>query len=153
MGLQRKKITVRSKKGKTYQRSVMVKAGQPTKAAPRRKAMRNEEKQVHGVNRFYHFGMANAGLGVGSNLGRLSGMKKDPHFQSGHAAGHQLTGSVGGAVAGYGIGRATSKHLSNRSKLVLGAMGHAAGLFGTMYNHEKNMAAIDAEYARRRRGR
>lgn len=116
MGLQRKKITVRSKK-------------------------------------VYHLGMANAGLGVGSNLGRLSGMKKDPHFQSGHVAGHMLTGGVGGAVAGYGVGRATSKHLSNRSKIVLGAMGHAAGLFGTMYNHEKNMAAIDAENARRRRGR
>lgn len=153
MGLQRKKVTVRTKKGKTFQRSMMVKANGPAKAGARKKlrSQNGDVEKTKATNHWYHTGMANAGLGIGSNLGRMSGERADPHMKTFKHAGHMLVGSVAGSALGYGVGRATSKHLSNRTKMILGTAGHAVGLIGAAYNHDRTFASIARTHGTGRR--
>lgn len=113
-GLTRKKVTVRSKRGKTYQRSVMVKSGS---AKPVRK-LRSSNGDHTLANSTLKRGLANAGMGLGAALGGR-----------GHNALHMAGGAGLGLAAGGGLGHLLTKtKLSRNAKVGLGIAGHVIGL-------------------------
>ena len=116
-GLVRKKVTVRSKRGKTYQRSVMVRSGSSPSKSRRQLDMKQAD---HILKR----GLANAGMGVGAAIG---GRKMVAH--------HMAGGAIAGAAGGYGLGHLLSKtKLSRNARAGIGIAGHALGMGAAVGN-------------------
>jgi len=90
MSLQRKKVTVRTKRGKVYQRSVMVKSG--VKASLRK----------HGAYAFVN-GVASGLVGGGM-----------AHAMSGYHLNRRIT--LSGAIAGSGASMITSEVLNRKTR-------------------------------------
>ena len=90
MSLQRKKVTVRTKRGKVYQRSVMVKSG--VKASLRK----------HGAYAFVN-GVASGLVGGGT-----------AHAMSGYQLNRRIT--LSGAIAGSGASMITSEVLNRKTR-------------------------------------
>jgi len=125
--LTRKKVKVRGKNGKVYQRTMNVRSGAPTKRL--RSAAPDQDKVA---NRVLRGGIGSAGLGIGALAGGWR-----------HNATHQILGAVGGTAIGAGIGHALTKaRLSNRAKMGIGMAGHAVGFGSVVYNAHRQFAAI-----------
>jgi hypothetical protein len=97
MALQRKKITVRSKRGKTYQRSVMVKAAQPAKGpASTRKAQgaATDFTKKHWKTMALHGAALGVGISAGQHAGHHIGNKMGLGWDIGkaHTAGMMAGG-------------------------------------------------------------
>jgi len=102
MGLSKKKITVKGKKG-TYQRTVMVRSDAAKKSVRRSAAPQMTAGQVlkkHGL------GIAGRGVatGIGSSVGAMAG----------HAAGRKIGSKSGNTYAGGEIGSHVGAFLGGR---------------------------------------
>jgi len=118
-GLTRKKVKVRSKSGKVYQRSVMVKSG--GKPSGR---LRSAGADHTLANSTLKRGLANAGMGLGAAFGGR-----------GHNALHMIGGGAAGLAAGGGVGHLLSKtKLSRNAKVGIGLTGHLIGFGSSVAN-------------------
>lgn len=143
-GLTRKKITVKTKRGKTYQRSMMVAAG--GKAPPKKaRTLKNGqvEKDSHDL---YAAGLKH----LGRNLGAKAGWHAMAHTDAKTHNMGRLAGILGGAAAGHHVGAAVAKHTGKklsadrRAQLGLGAavLGTVAGMHSAYKAHQKMMSDI-----------
>ena len=121
-GLRKITKVVRGKKG-SVRRSYWVSQG----------SMSDRDKAKH----IYKTGLANAGMGLGANLGRHVGLKSDPHLRTFKPAAAMLGGAAGGYLLGRGVAHTTSRKLSNRAMRNLGIAGHVVGAGSALYNFHK----------------
>lgn len=156
-GLTRKKVKVRSKSGKVYQRSVMVKSGA--------QVTRKSTGQLTAGKALRKYGLGALGLGAGAGasmmggamLGmhaglRAAGRKQEHKSAFAHAgAGAGLLAGTAGAVKllrGARVERANrdiTKHGTTGARLALGAaagLGHLATAAGMMYAHSRGRSAM-----------
>lgn len=115
-GLTKKKVTVRTKRGKVYQRSMNV---------------RSQDSQTrHRIAQtFMRHGITNAGMGLGALAGGWH-----------HNALALGGGAMAGGLAGHQIGKhAARSRLSTRAKFAIGAIGHLAGVASAGYNLHRQL--------------
>ncbi len=123
-GLTRKKVKVRSKSGKVYQRSVMVKSGGKT-SGRLRSAGPHEDHSL--ANSTLKGGLANAGMGVGALAGG-----RHMNFV------HMALGAGAGRLVGQGAGHVLAHSgLSRNAKVGIGLLGHAVGLGTSLANFHR----------------
>ena len=152
-GLNKKKVTVRTKRGKVYQRSMNVRS---TPKVSRSTGRLTVGKAI----RKYGLGAFGLGAGTGASMmgGAMLGMHAGMHAGNRHNE-PQLAGTGAGAglLAGTALAirglrskrveranRDISKHGTTGARLALGAIagiGHAATALGMMYAHEKLRSA------------
>jgi len=92
-GLIRKKVTVRSKKGRTYQRSVMVKAA-PAHTGGNRQLSAMDMLRLHGK----HIAKTGAKMGLTMGAGRLAG--RYAGLRVGKSAENRSIGGTQGMLVG-----------------------------------------------------
>lgn len=123
-GLTRKKVKVRSKSGKVYQRSVMVKSGGKT-SGRLRSAGPHEDHSL--ANSTLKGGLSNAGMGIGALAGGRHG-----NFV------HMAVGAGAGRLAGHGASHLLAHSgLSRNAKVGIGLLGHAVGLGTSLANFHR----------------
>ena len=93
MALQRKKVTVRTKRGKVYQRSVMVRAGQPTRRTVARAA-------IHAFGHGLISGTVGGAVSEGTHLAGGGWFGGKP------SVGTRVRGAVFGAASSSAVGSA-----------------------------------------------
>jgi hypothetical protein len=155
-GLTRKKVKVRSKSGKTYQRSVMVRAESKSSRAGA-KVTAGEALRKHGLAALTLGGAAGAGTAL-AGLGTfhaaglaMKGRKGNAITHMSRAATLGTAASIGGAFAGGALAERTKRvkrmksELNSRgattgARVALGAatiLGGAASMAGTIWAHNK----------------